>query len=320
MRIAVVGASGVVGREMLKLLIKYNYKNISAFASEKSDKKEMEIANKKFIIEKADIDKLNSFDFILWATDSSVSKAFIPHINAVNIDNSSAFRMAPDVPLVVPEINGHILKKNEKIIANPNCSTAIMLMGILPFIKEDIIETLFVSTYQSVSGAGYKGVIALEKESQKERYEDSPFSANIRNNIIPFIGNENDLPWSGEEMKMIEETRKITNKNFTVIPTCVRVPVKRSHSESVSLILNKSFSYEEIKELYKNEKGVRIEDIPASPEDLAEKEYVSVSRIRIHPQYKNIVSLWITGDNLWKGAALNAVQILNHINKYFNKH
>ncbi len=313
MKIGVVGATGVVGSEMLKILINKGYTDIETFASLKSKDKIIKIKDKEFKVKEATIENLNKCNFLLWATSSDVSRNLIPLTNAVNIDNSSAFRMEEKVPLIIPEINGHILTGKENIISNPNCSTAIMLMGILPFIKKDIIDSIFVSTYQSVSGAGYRGIKALEYESEGKLYEESPFQYAIHNNIIPFIGNQNDLPWSGEEIKMIEETKKITGKDYKVFPTCVRVPVFRSHSESVTLVLKKEITTDEINQMYSDIKGVRITETPEHPEDMAEKEYVSVSRIRIHPQEKNVVSMWIVGDNLWKGAALNAVQILDFI-------
>ncbi len=313
MKIGVVGATGVVGREMIKILIERGYKDIETFASPKSNGKTIKIKDREFTVKEANVENLNRCDLLLWATSSDISRNIIPLTNAVNIDNSSAFRMEEKVPLIIPEINGNTLTGRENIVANPNCSTAIMLMGILPFIKKDIIDSIFVSTYQSVSGAGYRGIKALEYESNGKLYEESPFPYTIHNNIIPFIGNQNDLPWSGEEIKMIEETRKITGKDYRVFPTCVRVPVFRSHSESVTLVLKNEITTDEINQMYSDIKGVRITETPSHPEDMAEKEYVSVSRIRMHPQEKNVVSMWIVGDNLWKGAALNAVQILDFI-------
>lgn len=326
--IAILGATGAVGEEMLKVLGEYKLPvdTLLPLASEKSAGSLVEYNGAKYSVYPAREDSFKDIDYVLGAVKNPLSIKFAPAIKAsgaIYIDNSSAFRMDPDVPLVVPEINGSDALKNNGIIANPNCSTIITLMAVAGISRLSPIKNMIVSTYQAVSGAGKKGLDELESEVRAyvsgEKAKPEVFPAEIAMNVIPFIGSLKDNLYTTEEMKMQNEGRKIMHlPDLTCTCTCVRVPVMRSHSISVVVRTEEKISIEEANEAIKNYPGVRlIEDFKGrnypTPLDTAGQDMVWVGRVRRDLTDENGLSLWCCGDQLRKGAAANAVQILKYL-------
>ncbi|NBV42885.1 aspartate-semialdehyde dehydrogenase, partial [bacterium] len=267
----------------------------------------------------------NSFkgvDFALFSAGGSISEKFAPIAaasGAVVIDNTSFFRMHDNVPLVVPEVNAHALKRHNGIIANPNCSTAQMVLILKPIHDAVGIERIVVSTYQSVSGAGKEAITELESQSRANlsgsHYKERVFAHPIAFNVIPQIDSFLDNGYTKEEMKMIQETQKILeDASIRVTATTVRVPVFVGHSESINIQTKKKITADEVRELLEKAPGVTVKDNPSSsdyptPRDVAGEDDVYVGRIREDISIPNGIELWCVGDNLRKGAALNAVQI-----------
>ncbi len=325
-KIAVVGATGNVGREMLKILAErqFPHREVVALASKNSKGKEVSFGEDEILTVQA----LDDFDFsdvdiVLSSAGSSISKIFAPKAaaaGAVVIDNTSQFRMEKDVPLVVPEVNAAALKDFRKtnIIANPNCSTIQMVVALKPLHDAATIKRVVVSTYQSVSGAGKEGMDELYDQT-KGIYMNDPkpavkFSKRIAFNVIPHIDVFMDDGNTKEEWKMMEETRKIMGANIAVSATCVRVPVFVGHSESVNIEFEKPLSAKEARDILSKAKGVRVVDEHknggyTTPAECSGDDDVFVSRIREDKTVKHGLNLWIVSDNLRKGAALNAVQI-----------
>ncbi|MEO0196039.1 MAG: aspartate-semialdehyde dehydrogenase, partial [candidate division WOR-3 bacterium] len=252
-------------------------------------------------------------DYALFSAGSEISKKFAPLFverGAVVIDNSSAFRLDERVPLVVPEVNPEDIKNHKGIISNPNCSTIQMVAFLKPLLDAFGIEEVFVATYQSVSGAGMKGLMALNEEERGGIYDDTPFPTRIYRNVIPQIGDFFE-GYSTEEWKMIKETKKILKSDIKVYPTTVRVPVEVGHSEAITVILKSSPSIEDVYEVLERAKGLKVlRDGYSTPIDVEDKDYVVVSRLRFNPDNSRALSAWVVADNLRKGAATNAVQIL----------
>lgn len=323
--IGVLGATGVVGRQMMEVLEEYRVpvNELRPLASARSAGKKVKFDGREFTVLEAKENAFEGLDFVLGAVEAEQSKYFAPYIvkaGAVFIDNSSAFRQDPSVPLVVPEINGKDALKNKGIIANPNCSTIITLMAVSAVNNISPIKTMIASTYQAVSGAGKNGLeeldIQMKELAEGKKPQPKVFPHQIAMNVIPFIGSEKDNLYTSEEMKMQNEGRKIFhNDNLKVTCTCVRVPVARSHSISVTFRTEKKISVEEAERAIASYPGCRLvknfegRDYP-TPLDTSDQDLVWVGRVREDLTDENGLTLWCCGDQVRKGAASNAVQIL----------
>lgn len=324
--VAIVGATGEVGRAFLKVLEERNFpvKELRLFASSKSEGKTMNFKGHEYKVEA--LEKQTSFkgiDIALFSAGSLVSKEWAPKFaqdGVVVIDNSSAWRMDEDVPLVVPEVNKEDIKKHKGIIANPNCSTIQMLVAIKPIYDEFGISKIVVSTYQAVSGAGAKAIEELKTQTenwcQKKRIEPNQvLPKRIAFNVIPQIDVFLDDGYTKEETKMLNETRKMLHDNdIRVSATTVRVPVFYGHSEAISLELKKEIDIQRIRELLRKAPGVILMDEPKDgvypiPIVVEGRDEVFVGRIRKDRAFDNGLSMWVVADNIRKGAATNAIQI-----------
>ena len=325
LNIAVLGATGAVGQEMLKILEEYDIPvgELRPLASARSVGKCVKFKGQDVPIQEARDDAFDGLDFVLGAVEGDMSRRFAPAIKAsgaVYIDNSSAFRLDPDVPLVVPEINGADAFKNKGIIANPNCCTIIALMAVAGIHKCSPIESMIACTYQAVSGAGQNGITELNNQMAALAAGEQPvvktFATQIAMNVIPFIDAPYGNDYTKEEMKMQNEGRRILHAPWLKVNcTCVRVPVMRSHSIAVTLRTERKVSVEEAKAAVAAFPGVRlIEDYEGrcypTPLDTTDQDLVWVGRIRDDLTDDNGLTLWCCGDQIRKGAASNAVQIL----------
>lgn len=339
-KVAVVGATGLVGREMLRVLEQRNFPvdELRPLASSRSKGKKVPFKGAMVEVEELSEDKFEGLDFALFSAGASISREFAPKAaqrGVVVIDNSSAFRMDPEVPLVVPEVNPEDAKAHKGIIANPNCSTIQMVVVLKPLMDAYGLKRVVVATYQSVSGWGKEAVDQLWEELElvmKEcpRCSAEEIKALLRNkeglkrvlahpiafNALPHIDVFADEAYTKEEWKMINETKKILhNPDVKVSPTCVRVPALRAHSEAVNVELERAFSsLDEVKELLSKAPGVRVVDDPENAVyplalDAGGEDDVFVGRIRRDLTVESGLNMWIVADNLRKGAALNAVQI-----------
>ncbi|MDD5832632.1 MAG: aspartate-semialdehyde dehydrogenase [Clostridiales bacterium] len=326
--IAVLGATGAVGREMLKVMEEYDIPvgKLLPLASAKSAGTEIIFKGEKVRVEEATDEAFEGMDFVLGAVQNPMSKRFAPAIvkaGAVYIDNSSAFRMDPEVPLVVPEINGEDAFTNKGIIANPNCSTIITLMAVAGIAKVSPIKNMVACTYQAVSGAGVAGIGELESQmaalTNGGEIVSKTFPTQIAANVIPWIGDVKDNLYTSEEMKMQNEGRRIMHlPELLVTCTCVRVPVMRSHSIAVTVRTERKVTIEEANEAIRNYPGVKlIEDIEGrsypTPLDTTDQDLVYVGRVRDDLTCDNGLTLWCCGDQVRKGAASNAVQIMKKL-------
>lgn len=321
--VAILGATGAVGRQMLECLLERNFPcEIKCFASARSAGKTIECLGRKFVVEEATTESFRGMDIVLGAASNALAKEFAPHIQAagaVFIDNSSAFRLYPDVPLVVPEINPDDVKGHHGIIANPNCSTIITVVAVNAIRRLSPIRFMIASTYQAVSGAGAGGLIELER--QVNEYADGAeltvkqFSHQIAFNLIPQIGSDSGNGYTTEEMKMQNEGRKILHlPEMKVTCTCVRVPVLRSHSISVTVVTEEKITVEEARAAIAAAPGCRLVDELSQgkypmPLDTSDQDTVFVGRIREDLVFDNGLTLFCAGDQIRKGAATNAVQI-----------
>ena len=324
--VAVVGATGMVGRKFIEILESRNFpiENIYFFASKRSAGKTLEFKASEILVEelKEDNIKNKKIDFALFSAGGDISKEFAPvfvKYGATVIDNSSAWRMNPEVPLVVPEVNAEDIKWNNGIIANPNCSTIQALVALKPLHDKYKIKRIVYSTYQAVSGAGLSGFNDL-----KNGYTGEPpkkFTYAIAGNILPHIDVFLENGYTKEEMKMIDETKKMLHDDsLKITATTARVPVFHGHSESRNVELEKPFELEDIFEIYKNAEGIVLKDdvdnlVYPMPVDVAGHDEVYVGRIRRDFSLDNGLNLWVVADNIRKGAALNAIQIAEHIIK-----
>jgi len=324
--IAIVGATGAVGTDMLRVLAERNFpvKHLRLLASVRSKGKKLLFKGKEIEVEELTHDSFENIDIALFSAGADRSKEFAPSAvkaGAVVVDNSSAFRMDPEVPLVVPEVNPEDALKHKGIIANPNCSTIIMVVSVAPLHKAKKLKRIIASTYQAVSGAGVQGMQELEKQTMqiinKEEIKPSKFPHQIAFNLFPHIDIFLENDYTKEEMKMVFETQKIMSlPNLQVNCTCVRLPVLRAHSESLLLEFEEDITPEEAREILKSAPGVKLldnvsENIYPMPITASGKNEVFVGRIRqdISRNDKKGLSIFIAGDQLLKGAALNAVQI-----------
>lgn len=326
--VAILGATGAVGQEMLKVLEEYDIpvERLLPLASAKSAGGTVSFKGDDVKIEEAREDSFAGMDFVLGAVKNPMSRRFAPAIvksGAVYIDNSSAFRMDPEVPLVVPEINGEDAFKNKGIIANPNCSSIITLMAVGGIAKLSHIKSMVACTYQAVSGAGQAGLVELEAQmlalAEGKKPEAKVFPTQIAMNVIPHIGDELENGYTDEEMKMQNEGRRILHlPELKVTCTCVRVPVMRSHSISVTLRTARKVSVAAANEAIRAFPGCRlIEDYDGrnypTPLDTSNQDLVWVGRVREDLTDENGLTLWCCGDQIRKGAAANAVQILKRM-------
>ncbi|NLK43339.1 MAG: aspartate-semialdehyde dehydrogenase [Tissierellia bacterium] len=323
--IGIVGATGAVGQKMIEILIerKIPVKELRLFASEKSAGKIVQFKDRQIEVELLTKEAMEEkYDYLLFAAGGKISEEFGPiaaKAGNMVIDNSSHFRMVENIPLVVPEINGHILKGYRGIIANPNCSTTQMLMAIGPIYKKYGIKRIVVSTYQAVSGSGYKAIEELNMQMKDENYPNKVYIRKICGNCIPHIDVFNENGFTKEELKMVYETHKILgDDSIEINPTAVRIPVIYGHSESIYLELNEEVNLQEIRDLLKGSEGIIVEDEPEenkypTPLDVAGSDFTYVGRIRRDIFNPRALSLWVVADNLRKGAATNAIQIIEKI-------
>ena len=321
MKIGILGATGAVGRQMLDCLIEQEIPvdDLVLLASKKSAGQIIRFKDKDYEVKEVNHDSFESLDVVLGASSNEVAKQYkddIVKAKAVFIDNSSAFRMDDDVPLIVPEINGNDVKKHKGVISNPNCSTIITLMAINAINKLSKIKVMIASTYQAVSGAGKGGIDELNNEINDIGYKPSVFPYTIAYNCIPCIGSLKDNLYTSEEMKMENEGKKILhNDDLRVTCTCVRVPVLRSHCISVSLKCERALSVTEVREALSKEDGVILYDDVLDnkypmPLVSSNQDKVYVGRIREDRVLDGGISLFCSGDQIRKGAASNAVQII----------
>jgi aspartate-semialdehyde dehydrogenase len=325
MKIAVVGATGLVGSKMLQVLEERNFPvtELIPVASEKSIGKEITFKNKKYKIVSAEDAIAAKPEIALFSAGGGTSLALAPKFAEAGItviDNSSAWRMDPSKKLIVPEVNANVLTREDKIIANPNCSTIQMVLVLNPLHEKYKIKRVVVSTYQSVTGTGVKAVQQLENERNNIKGEMA-YKYPIDKNALPHIDVFLDNGYTKEEMKMVNETKKIIGDNsINVTATCVRIPVVGGHSESVNIEFENDFDLDEIKEILSNSPGVVVEDdvenfIYPMPLTAHEKDDTFVGRIRRDETQPNTLNCWIVSDNLRKGAATNAVQIAEYLIK-----
>ncbi|OGD13916.1 aspartate-semialdehyde dehydrogenase [Candidatus Atribacteria bacterium RBG_19FT_COMBO_35_14] len=328
--VAVVGATGAVGEEMRLVLEerKFPVEKLSLFASGRSAGREYEFKGDKVVVQELKDDSFGGIDIALFSAGDEVSAHFAPlavRQGTIVIDNCKYFRMDPNVPLVVPEVNPDDLKWHKGIIANPNCSTIQMVVALKPIYDEVGIERVVVATYQSVSGTGREAMEELKMQSESiakgEEFEIKVYPYQIAYNAIPHIGAFEENGYTSEEMKMLNETRKIMGDDkIRVVATTVRVPVYRAHSEVVHIETKKKISVQRAQEILSSFPGIKVIDNPGKLEYplplFAEgKDEVFVGRIREDISTENGLVMWIVSDNLRKGAALNAVQIAEQLIK-----
>ena len=328
--VAVVGATGAVGEEMRLVLEqrKFPVEKLILFASARSAGKEYEFKGEKVIVQELKDDSFGGIDIALFSGGDEVSKHFAPlavQQGTIVIDNGKYFRMDPDVPLVVPEVNSDDLKWHKGLIANPNCSTIQMVVALKPIYDEAGIERVVVATYQSVSGTGKEAIEELKNQTASiangREFEINVYPYQMAFNLLPHIGSFVENGYTTEEMKMLNETRKILgDENIRVAATTVRVPVYRAHSEVVHIETKKKISVQRTREILDAFPGIKVIDNPEKLEYplplFAEGEdEVFVGRIREDISTENGLVMWIVSDNLRKGAALNAVQIAEQLIK-----
>lgn len=332
--IAILGATGAVGQEFIRLFKERNFpfSSLKLLASAKSAGKKLQVCGKDYVVEEATPKSFEGIDIALFA-GGKISEVLAPEAvkrGAIVIDNSSTFRMDPKVPLVIPEINPEDIAKHQGIIANPNCSTIIMLMALKPIYDISPIKRIIVSTYQAVSGAGKDGIDELFKETEavftgKEYVPNIlpssglPKHYQIAYNLIPQIDVFLENQYTKEEMKMVHETHKIFHDDtIQITPTAVRVPVVRSHAESIYIETEDVISVDKIKQAISDFKGIVLVDDVANqiypmPLDTSDKTDVAIGRIRKDLFNDKGISLWVCGDQIRKGAALNTLQIAEYI-------
>jgi len=326
--VAVVGATGAVGIEMIKTLEKRNFPvgKLTLLASARSVGKKLKFKGEQVAVQELKPDAFKGIDVALFSAGGSISKEFAPlaaRADCVVVDNSSAFRMDDSVPLVVPEINGADVKLHRGIIANPNCTTAITLMALYPLHKAFGVTRIFASSYQAVSGTGAKAIEELERQVNEivsgKPVTKEVYPHQIAFNVLPQVDSFLPDGYTKEEMKMQNEGRKIMHHpGFRASVTCVRVPVYRAHSVAVSAEFEKPITPEAAREVLKSAPGLDIIDDPANkvypmPLHVAERYNCAVGRIRKDCAMDNGLCFWVAGDQLLKGAALNAVQIAEEL-------
>lgn len=324
--LAIAGVTGAVGQEFLKIIEqrKFPYKSIKMLASARSAGKKLTFMGKEYIIEELTADSFKGIDLALFSAGSARSKEFAPaavKAGAVVVDNSSAFRMEPDVPLVVPEINPHEIKRHKGIIANPNCSTIIANVPLWPLHKVNPIKRLVISTYQAASGAGQSAMLEMLQQA-REVLDGKPVTCKVLKYQLAFNLYSHDSKigpngYNEEEMKMVKETHKIFGcPDIAITCTCIRVPVLRTHCESINIEFTHPITPDEVRAILSKAPGVAIIDDRENnrfpmPLDATGKDEVYVGRIRQDESLPGNrgINLWVAGDQIRKGAALNAIQI-----------
>ena len=330
LHIAIVGVTGAVGDEMLKTLEKRHFpvNKLTALASERSAGKTVFFRGEKVTVQVLNEKSFEGVDIALFSAGGGTSKEFAPIAKAsgaVVVDNSSTFRMDASVPLVIPEINAAEVAGHNGIIANPNCSTIVTLMALYPLHRAFGVKRIFASTYQAVSGSGAMGIVELERQvgqiKEGKEVTKEVYPHQIAFNVLPHVDRFLDDGYTKEEMKMVHESSKIMGlPSFRASVTCVRVPVYRAHSVSVSAEFEKSVSVEKAREAIMAAQGVELNDNVATngyplPLELAGRDNCQVGRVRKDCAMENGLSFWVVGDQLLKGAALNAVQIAEEVAK-----
>lgn len=327
-KVIVAGATGMVGRKMVQVLEerKFPVEELIPMASARSAGNKVKFNGKEWTVQTLSEENIKNSkaEIALFSAGGSVSKEFAPicaKYGITVIDNSSAWRMDPNIPLVVPEVNREKIFSGSKIIANPNCSTIQMVVVLKPLHDKYKIKRVVVSTYQSVTGAGQKGYDQLMKEWNKEKVENPKFPYQISFNCLPHIDEFTDNGYTKEEMKMVNETRKIMgDDSINVSPTCVRVPSIGGHSESVNIEFEKPFELKDVIDILSKAPGVVVQDNPKEklypmPIWAHDKDETFVGRIRRDESVKHGLNMWIVSDNIRKGAATNAVQIAEELIK-----
>ena len=322
--IAVVGATGSVGAELLRVLERRHFPTakIRALASEKSAGRKVKFRNEAITVEELRENSFDQIDIAFFSAGGETSRRFVPvarEAGATVIDNSSVFRMDPDVPLVIPEINGQDAKQHRGLIANPNCTTAVALMAIYPLHRAFGVRRVFAASYQAVSGSGARAINELKKQveaaSQDRQSPAEVYPHPIAFNVLPHVDVFLESGYTKEEMKMENEGRKIMHlPEFRASVTCVRVPVYRAHSVAVSAEFESKVSVEQAREVLAKAPGLELVDEPQKnrypmPLNVAGKDNCEVGRVRLDCALENGLAFWVSGDQLLKGAALNAVQI-----------
>jgi aspartate-semialdehyde dehydrogenase len=332
--IAVVGATGAVGAELFRVLERRNFPiaKIRAFASGKSAGRKVQFRNQPIIVEELGENSFDKLDIAFFSAGGEISRKFVPiarKAGAIVIDNSSVFRMDPDVPLVIPEINGQDAKQHRGLIANPNCTTAVALMAIYPLHRAFGVRRVFAASYQAVSGSGARAIAELKSQveaaalataspsggGQERQSTAQVYPHPIAFNVLPHVDVFLESGYTKEEMKMQNEGRKIMHlPEFRASVTCVRVPVYRAHSVAVSAEFENKVSVEQAREVLAKAPGLELVDEPQKnrypmPLNVAGKDNCEVGRVRLDCAFENGLAFWVSGDQLLKGAALNAVQI-----------
>jgi len=322
--IAVVGATGAVGAELLRVLQRRTFPvaSLRAFGSSRSAGKSIQFRNESIVVEQLTKSSFGGVDIAFFSAGGEISRKFVPlarETGAVVIDNSSVFRMEPDVPLVIPEINGQDVHQHHGLIANPNCTTAVALMAIYPLHNVFGVRRVFAASYQAVSGSGSRAIAELKEQveaaAQQRLLTPQVYPHPIAFNVLPHVDAFLETGYTKEEMKMQNEGRKIMHlPEFRASLTCVRVPVYRAHSVAVSAEFERKVSVEQAREVLAKAPGLELVDEPRNnryptPLDVAGKDNCQVGRVRLDCVFENGLSFWVSGDQLLKGAALNAVQI-----------
>ena len=333
--IAVVGATGAAGTELLRVLERRNFPvaSLRAIGSARSVGKSIRFREEPIPIEKLGDQSFDKIDIAFFSAGGDVSRNYVPiacQSDAIAIDKSSAFRMDPHVPLVIPEINAEDVRQNRGVIANPNCTTTVMLMALYPLHRVFGVRRVFATSFQAVSGSGTRGVEALSRQIRAAARDQDPvpepgsappataptvYPHPIAFNLLPHIDSFLENGYTKEEAKMQDETRKIMHlPELPISTTCVRVPVYRAHSVAVSAEFERSVSVEQAREVLAKAPGLELVDEPQSnrypmPLSVAGKDNCQVGRVRLDCAFENGLSFWVSGDQLLKGAALNAVQI-----------
>jgi aspartate-semialdehyde dehydrogenase len=324
LHVAIVGATGAVGVELMQVLTRREFPvgKLTLLASARSAGKTMEFQGEQIPVQELKEDSFNGVDIALFSAGGSISKKFAPlavQAGAVVVDNSSAFRMDEHVPLVIPEINGSDAALSRGIIANPNCTTAITLMGLWPLHQAFGVKRVIASSYQAVSGTGAQAIAELRHQVDELAAGRQPswsvYPHQIAFNVLPHVDSFLDTGYTKEEMKMQNEGRRIMHlPDFQASVTCVRVPVYRAHSVAVNAQFDRPVSLERAREVLANAPGIQLVDNPAKneyplPLRVAGKDDCEIGRLRLDCALENAIAFWISGDQLLKGAALNAVQI-----------
>ena len=322
MKLAIIGATGMVGVQILKILQerKFKYTELILVASEKSIGKKIRINNQSFTVMSLEEMILSQPDLALFCAGSEISKIWAPRLAEKGckvIDNSSYWRMSANNKLIIPEINGEQLMQSDMIISNPNCSTIQLLMAVAPLHEKFNIERIVVSTYQSVTGTGKKAVDQLENE-ERGVYGEMVYPHPIYRNALPHIDVFEDNGYTKEEMKIVNETHKILDKNIMITATAVRIPVEGGHCESVNIKFSKDASLDDIRKTLESNKGlIVLDDVKNNtypmPINSKGKDEVFIGRIRKDFSQEKTINMWIVSDNLRKGAATNTIQIAEYM-------